>query len=136
MAEDKGVTHVESKLGDYADEIPENVLKIKEKLENKTGKKYRYRPAEKDLPGVGVLLQQGAINDQPKTWKQTIAYALVLTSVFLLSFTAYFHLVLSKPSNIPARGKYQRRGLLLSNNYMQQQSTTQALKQETREQDL
>ena len=116
-------------------EMPENVRKIKEKLEAETGKKYRYRPAKMDLPGVGALLQQGAIKDRPKTWQQTVGSSILLTAAFCLTFVAYYHLVLSKPSNIPARGKYQRRTRPppANSNNVQPQSMQQKPKLEARE---
>jgi hypothetical protein len=88
---------------DDDEDMPEDVRKVKEKLEAKTGKKYRYRPAEKDLPGVRELLKL-SVTEGPKTWKETIGYPVALALIFALSLFVFHHAVLTKPSP-RARGK-------------------------------
>jgi len=75
--------------------IPEDVLRVKEKLEAKTGKKYKYRPAKKDLPSVGELLKQG--NSKPLSFKESIGYAVGLAALFAISLFLFHHLVLTRP---------------------------------------
>lgn len=89
------------------DKLPEDVRRVKEKLEAKTGKKYRYRPAKKDLPGVGDLLKESAM-DGPKSWKESVGYAVLFAFLFATSLFAFHHAVLTKPSKV-ARGKMKRR---------------------------
>jgi hypothetical protein len=93
---------------DDDEKIPQDVKRLKQKLEAETGKKYRYRPAKKDLPGVGELLKESAIKDGPKTWKETVGYAVVFAFLFALSLFLFHHAVLNKPSKV-ARGKMKRR---------------------------
>jgi len=108
--------------------IPENVRKAKEKLEKKTGKKYRYRPAKKDLPSVGDLLKHGVPGKekQPSSWKESVKTALLLAVVFALSLLVFHHTVLSKPSNRKAfKLPNQKRAEAAMKNQQQQQQAQQ-----------
>lgn len=73
------------------DEIPEDIARTKAKLEMETGKKYKYRPARKDLPSITHMLAHGAPESEgkPKTWLQLIGYPLALVIVFVISFATF-----------------------------------------------
>lgn len=110
------------------EDIPENVLKAKEKLEKETGKKYRYRPAKKDLPSVGDLLKHGVPGkeNQPSSWKESVKTALLLAVVFALSLLVFHHTILSKPSNRKAfKLPNQKRAEAAMKNQQQQQQAQQ-----------
>jgi len=66
-----------SQSKERTEEIPEDVRKIKEKLEKETGKKYRYQPGKKDMPSVGDLLKYGAPGQKPPTWKESFQTAML-----------------------------------------------------------
>ena len=93
--------------------IPEDVLKVKEKLEAETGKKYKYRTPKKDLPSVGELLRHGVPGQETKqkTWVETVGYPVLLALVFALSLLAFHHLVLTNerlPSSKRKAAKLQQ----------------------------
>jgi hypothetical protein len=87
--------------------IPEDILEYKKKLEAKTGKKYKYRPAKNDLPSVGELLKHGGVpGQQPpddrtkKTWKETLGLPVALAIVFALNLFMVHYFILSRSSNV------------------------------------
>jgi hypothetical protein len=84
------------------DTIPSDILELKERLERETGKKYKYRPANKDLPPVSHLLRYGVPGQErkgPTSWKETVGGPILLAAVFGLSLLIFHYTVLSHPSN-------------------------------------
>ena len=83
-------------------------------MEKETGKKYKYRPAKKDLPSVEYLLKHGVPGQEIhlKTWVEVFGYPVILALVFAMSLFVFHHAVLtnkhftSKPKRtLPAWGK-------------------------------
>jgi hypothetical protein len=74
-------------------DMPEGVAEYKARLEAETGKQYKYRPAKKDLPGIGHMLVHGAPESagKPMTWAATIGYPLVLAITFGISLLIFHH---------------------------------------------
>ena len=107
MAADNKSATLRKRTTEEDEDIPEDVLEVKKKLEAKTGKKYRYRPAKKDLPSVGELLKQGS--SKPPTLKESIFYAVALAALFGISLFIFHHLVLTRPPkqnyNLNRRGR-------------------------------
>ena len=98
------------------DEIPPEVLKIKEKLERETGKKFKYRPREKDLPPVAELIKYGVPGKElkPQTWKEMLLLPLLFAGFFALTLFIYHHTVLKYPPRIPpfaVRQEMKKKGL-------------------------
>ena len=97
------------------EQIPEIVLKVKERLERETGKTYRYQPGKKDMPSVGELLKHGAPGATPPSFQQSLKNAIMLAAVFSLSLFIFHHAVLTRPSTrIPY--KLPRRAPRIDNN--------------------
>jgi hypothetical protein len=88
---------------DDDDDMPEDVKKVKDKLERETGKKYRYRPAAKDFPPVPELLKHGS--GRPLTWKETIGYPALLALLFALTLLLFHHAVLVPAHKAKLAGK-------------------------------
>ena len=80
------------------EEIPEHIRKVKEKLEKKTGKKYRYQPGKKDMPSVPDLLKYGAPGAKPPTFREKVKTAVMFAALFALTLFVYHHAVLTRPS--------------------------------------
>lgn len=74
---------------DKDDDVPEDVRRTKEKLERKTGKKYKYRSPKKDLPSVGELLKMGK-TEKSSSWNEFPIFVVVM---FLLSFGFFYILI-------------------------------------------
>jgi len=78
--------------------MPADIAAQKAKLEKETGKKYKYRPAKKDLPNISHMLAHGAPETQgkPKSWTQLVGYPLLLALTFLVSLLIFHHAPHSK----------------------------------------
>jgi hypothetical protein len=85
------------------DDMPEDVKRVKDKLERETGKKYRYRPAAKDFPPVPELLKNGS--GRPLTWQETIGYPALLALLFALTLLLFHHAVLVPAHQAKLAGK-------------------------------
>jgi hypothetical protein len=84
--------------------IPEDVRKVKEKLEKETGKKYRYRPKDEvNRPSVPSLLTYGT--GRPLTWTETILYPTALALLFAVTLIIFHHTVLVPSRNARLAGK-------------------------------
>jgi len=95
-----------AKEDDEKHEIPEDVAAYKQKLEQTTGKKYKYRPREA-TPGIWDLLQQGADpNDPPQTFWQKLKFPLILALVFVITSFLFLKFVPPAPRKyfLPTRG--------------------------------
>lgn len=116
----KGVEDNPALNGNHNDEIPSDVLKVKERLERETGKKYRYRPANTDIRSVSELLSHGVPGVErkkgPKTWKETILGPLLIALAFAITLIIYHFTVLRHPSN---RVPYKYRKTLSQQQYQQ-----------------
>jgi hypothetical protein len=80
-----------------AEDIPEDMLIIKEELEKKTGKKHKYREPRQDIK---TLLLIGAVQDEPQTVWDAIKLGLGLGALFVVSFFIYYILFLQYPSKV------------------------------------
>jgi hypothetical protein len=102
-ATEAAMTAAAAKDDDDDDDMPEDVKKVKDKLERETGKKYRYRPAAKDFPPVPELLKHGS--GRPLTWKETIGYPALLALLFALTLLLFHHAVLVPAHKAKLAGK-------------------------------
>jgi hypothetical protein len=79
-------------------DIPEDIAAAKAKLEEETGKKYKYRKAKRDMPSIGDMLAHGAPESQgkPASWAKTIGYPVALALIFGISLLIFHHAPHSK----------------------------------------
>lgn len=79
------MTILKEKTGTLLDEkdMPEDIRKAKAKLEAKTGKKYKYRPPEKDLPSVKDIIAIDAA--KKKTFWEAVQFPALLVILFMVS---------------------------------------------------
>jgi hypothetical protein len=79
-------------------ELPPTVARVKAKLEESTGKKYKYRPKE-SMPSIQELLVQGSPGDdeQPKTWVDRARLPSLMALLFCATFLVFIHFA-PKPS--------------------------------------
>jgi hypothetical protein len=80
-----------------AEDIPEDILKMKEELEKKTGKKHTYREPRQDIK---TLLLIGAVQDEPQTLWDAIKLGLGMGALFVVSFFVYYVLFFQYPSKV------------------------------------
>ena len=88
------------------EELPPDIAEAKKKLEEKTGKKYKYRTAKKDMPSIQHMLVHGAPGSEgkKKTILQQLTFPLILLVLFFISLTIWVNAPHDK-SKIP-RGKF------------------------------
>jgi len=73
------------------EELPPDLAEAKAKLESKTGKKFRYQKAKKEMPGIPHMLLHGAPEDEGKerTWLDTFVYPAILAVLFFVTFLLF-----------------------------------------------
>jgi hypothetical protein len=73
----------------------DEIIKLKDEVEAKTGKKYKIREPRQN---INDLLVVGALQDAPTTFWEAIKMGLLLALAFLLSFGMYYILFFQFPS--------------------------------------
>ena len=73
----------------------EELLKLKEDMEAKTGKTYKFREPRRNINDLLVI---GAIQDAPTSLWEALKMGFVLALLFILSFGLYYVLFFQYPS--------------------------------------
>lgn len=93
-AKKKSAKPASSATTDKVEEMPPDVAKAKAQLEAKTGKKYRYQKAKREMPSIPHMLAHGAPESEgkPKTWFDLFAFPAALAIAFAVSFLIFIHI--------------------------------------------
>lgn len=93
-----------------APELPPTVARVKAKLEESTGKKYKYRPKE-SMPSIQELLAQGSPEEeeQPKTFLYRARYPILMALLFCATFFIFIRLApkAKAPIVLPTAGNVE-----------------------------